>query len=114
MADNRIDLSNLLHDVMIECGDDDNVYYQPPESMKLKYPCIIYTLRTLTSDYANNAPYRSTVSYDVTYITRNPDSQVPVKLLSLPQFAFDRYYPFENLHHYAYTTTSTLKEDSNG
>ena len=114
MEVNRKELSDLLHQVMSDCGDDVNVYFQPPETVKLKYPCIIYRLRTMTSDYADDVPYHSTVGYDITYITRDPTSKVPVKLLSLPQFAFDRYYPFENLHHYAYTTTSTLKEDFNG
>lgn len=114
MEANRNELSNLLHRILFECGEDENVYFQPPETVKLKYPCIIYQLRTMTSDYADDVPYRSTIGYDVTYITRDPMSDVPVKLLSSPQFAFDRYYAFENLHHYAYTTTSTLKEEING
>lgn len=114
MEANRESLSEILHKALSDCGEDENVYFQPPETVKLKYPCILYKLRTLTSEYANDDPYHKMIGYDVTYITRDPKSKVPTKLLGLPQFAFDRYYTFENLHHYAYTTTSTLKEDLNG
>ena len=113
MEANRQELSDLLKAAMSSCGEAPKLYFQPPESVKLVYPCIIYHLRTLTSDYANDAPYRLTTGFDITYITRSPTSKVPTKLAKLPCVGFDRYYVSDNLHHYAYTSTTTLKEDFN-
>lgn len=114
MEVNRLELSGVLEDVMSRCGENPQLYFQPPETVKLVYPCIIYKLRTMTSSYADNAPYMTTIGYDITYITRSPTSKVPVELSKEPMFGFDRYYTANNLHHYAYTFTNTLKEVPNG
>ena len=47
---NRIDLYNLLVGIL----GTRNVYYQPPESLKLKYPCIVYNRRNISNVDANN------------------------------------------------------------
>ena len=39
MMMSRERLSAILHEVL----GSDNVYYQPPESVKMKYPAIVYT-----------------------------------------------------------------------
>lgn len=114
MEANRKELSSILSSVQERCGETPHLYFQPPESVKLEYPCILYRLRTMTNDYADNAPYRTVIGYDVTYITRSPVSEVPAELVKLPGFGFDRYYVSDNLHHYAYTASSTLKEEING
>lgn len=114
MEANRQELSSRLKAVMEECGEEPHLYFQPPETVKLEYPCIIYRLSTLRNVYADDIPYNTRVSYDVTYITRSPTSTVPARLMKESLFNFSRYYTAENLHHYAYTTTNTLKEVSNG
>lgn len=112
MEANRLELSSVLHEILESCGEPSNVYFQPPESVKLLYPCIIYHLKNLPSSYADDEPYHKRISFDITYITRSPSSKVPDALLSLPMTAFDRYYTAENLHHYVYTNTSTLRSDN--
>lgn len=114
MEANRKELSSILFSVQESCGEDPHLYFQPPEDVKLVYPCILYRLRTMTNDYADDRPYRNVIAYDITYITRSPVSKVPTELAKLPGFGFDRYYVSDNLHHYAYTASSTLKEESNG
>lgn len=114
MEVNRLELSAKLEAIMTECGETPHLYFQPPESVKLQYPCIIYRLRTFDSEYADNRPYMTAIAYTVTYITRAHDSKVPARLAKEPQFGFDRYYPAESLHHYVYNTSNTLKEVSNG
>lgn len=111
MEVNRIELHGILQDVMVAGGETPLLYYQPPESVKLAYPCIIYKLADLTADYADDVPYRRAIRFDITYITRSPISSVPDVLSLQPQFAFDRYYTFENLHHYAYNATFSTKEE---
>ena len=113
MEVNRQELHSLLVGILSTESDSPHVYFQAPESVKLVYPCILYKLRTMTSDYADDIPYVSTIGYDVTYITRSPVSTVPALLLKEQYMAFDRYYVADNLHHYAYTYTNTLKEVPN-
>lgn len=110
MEANRLELREKLQQFMEDCGEIPRLYFQPPETVKLEYPCMIYHLKALTSRKANNRPYHKTIGFDITYITRSPASNVPDRILDEPLFAFDRYYTAENLHHYAYTFTDTLKE----
>lgn len=110
MEVNRKELSAKLSSLMEECGEEPKLYFQPPESVKLEYPCIVYHLRTMTSQYAEDAPYKVNVGFDITYITRSPTSQFPAKIVKQPQIGFDRYYTSDGLHHYAYTFTDTMKE----
>lgn len=93
----RDKLSAMLHDIC------DNVYYQPPESVKLKYPCIIYERRTGDTLYANNLPYKFTYCYDVTVIDPDPDSDLPLKVAALPMCKMDRCFTSDNLNHTAFT-----------
>jgi hypothetical protein len=111
MEANRLELHDILEEAMRASGEAPLLYYQAPESVKLAYPCIIYKLSDLTAEYADDAPYLRTIRFDVTYITRSPITKVPDTLSLLPQFAFDRYYTFENLHHYAYNATFSMKEE---
>ena len=41
----RLDLDDTLREIM---GDKGSVYFQPPENLKMKYPCIRYSLMTYT------------------------------------------------------------------
>ena len=94
--DRRLD----LHAKLVGMLGTDNVYFDPPESVKIKYPCIIYTRRSGDSLYANDMPYRFTQSYDVTYIDRNPDSDTLLKIATgFPMVRYDRHYTADNLHH---------------
>ena len=58
-----------------------NVYFQPPESKKLKYDCVVYRRSNITSIYANNNNYKNDNYYEVTLIYRDPDSALPKNLL---------------------------------
>lgn len=51
-----------------------NVYFQPPESAKLKYPCIVYKHVVGRTDYADDIPYHFNRPYEITLITQDPDS----------------------------------------
>lgn len=76
-----------------------NVYYQPPETLKMKYPAIVYAKSNIKSRRANNSVYSFLICYDITVIDRKPDNPVIVKLLELPYCSFDRHYEADNLHH---------------
>lgn len=59
------------------------VYFQPPETAKMVYPCIVYNRDPAWTDSANNGLYRRIQRYQVTVIDRNPDSLIPDKVAEL-------------------------------
>ena len=76
------------------------VYYQPPESVKLQYDCIVYNLRNIDILYADDVNYRPQRSYDITVIYKNQDSPISESLIRLfPAIRFDRHYVADNLYH---------------
>lgn len=96
----RLKLSEVFHEI---CS---NVYFQPPESVKLKYPCIIYEKRSGDTSFADDVPYHFTWSYTITVIDPNPDSEIPDKVAMLPMCRVDRCFTSDNLNH----TTFVLYE----
>lgn len=89
----RMKVSDMLHDIC------DHVYYQPPESVKLVYPCIIYERRSGDTRFADNLPYTFTMGYTVTVIDKDPDSDIPLQVAKLPMCRMDRCFTSDNLNH---------------
>lgn len=94
MAD-RLDLQGLLEELL----ESRNVYYQPPESVKMQYPAIRYSKKNIQSVYANNSKYLMRDCYELIVISRTPDHPVIKKLLALPYCSYDRPYIADNLYH---------------
>ena len=88
-----------LHSVLQELLGSSNVYYQPPESIKMQYDAIRYSKKTINSKYANDKKYSMIDCYEIIVISRLPDNPVIKKLLSLPYCSYDRHYIADNLHH---------------
>ena len=88
-----------LHSVLQELLGSSNVYYQPPESIKMQYDAILYSKKTIDSKYANDRKYSMIDCYEIIVISRLPDNPVIKKLLSLPYCSYDRHYVADNLHH---------------
>lgn len=91
----RLKLHQILRDVL----GTGNVYFQPPENLQMKYPCIIYGRVKPNTKYANNDLYAQTKRYKVTVVDKNPDSLIPDKVARLPLCIFDRHYNKDNLNH---------------
>lgn len=87
-----------------------NVYFQPPASFKLSYPCIVYSVNRVDRRFANNNGYIDSIGYSVTYISRSSDDSKAMALLSLPNAFFDRFYVADNLSHYSYTIYNQKEE----
>lgn len=97
----RLDLQALLETLFASSGDA-FVYFQPPENVKLRYPCIIYSRDSGKTKFANNKPYTHQLRYAVTVIDKNPDSEIREKVAMLPMCAFERHYTSDNLNHDVY------------
>lgn len=92
-----------LHEELCELLGSRNVYFQPPSSVKMKYPAIVYSLDELETTYANDSIYSTNVRYALTYIDTDPESVKVKELLKLPYCRFNRFYISDNLNHYTYT-----------
>lgn len=100
MAKTRIELQEALEDFL----GSHNVWYQPPETIKLKYPCIIYEMSRISQVYADNISYLKNKEYSVTIIHRDADSTLPDDILDYFQgISFDRSYRADNLYHEVFT-----------
>ena len=94
-----------LHENLEDILGSENVYFQPPSSITLKYPCIIYAYEDLVTLHANNASFINRDRYTVTMITKDPMPEETLeKLNEMPYTSFDRHYASDNLHHFAFTT----------
>lgn len=79
-------------------------YFQPPASIQLKYPCIIYTYSNERILHANNSVYKEEDEYDVMLITKDPlPDEIMTEIRDLPYTRFSRHFVKDNLHHFSYT-----------
>lgn len=93
-----------LHEELCELLESRNVYFQPPESTKLAYPCIVYSTSGVFKLNANNRLYRSRKAYEVIVIDYDPDSDIYDQILEhFPMCRFDRMYISDNLNHFVLT-----------
>ena len=57
-----------LHDKLVELLGNNNVYYQPPESLKMGYPAIRYSKSDIESRYADGMNYSNFTRYEIVVI----------------------------------------------
>lgn len=96
---NRLSLQTLFEELL----GSRNVYYDPPESVKMHYDAIRYSRINIVNTHANDSVYMQDDCYEVIAIYRDPDSELPRKISRLPKCAFDRHYVADNLHHDVFT-----------
>ena len=95
----RPDLQKALVNVL----GSKNVYFQPPESVKLQYPCIIYEEARGSSIRADDRLYLYRKAYSVVYIDKNPDADVPDKIRDFLLCDSGSPYKADNLNHWPFT-----------
>lgn len=91
-----------LHEILCGILGTRNVYFQPPASVRMNYPAIVYGLDDIENTYANDRVYLFTKRYFVTVIDRNPDSLIVDEVALLPMCRFSRSYTKDNLNHYVF------------
>lgn len=98
MARPRSELQEILEDLL----GSQNVYFQPPNGITMRYPAITYEWDDEDVQYADNERHRVHRRYTVTVYDRDPDSLLPEKVAKLPYCSFDRFFPANNLNHFVY------------
>lgn len=96
MAD-RIGLHNILTSI---CP---HVYFNPPETLKMEYPCIVYKLASIENRNADNIKYKTDIFYDLTYISKTSDMSTVMAINTLRYCRPGKPYVVDNLHHYTFT-----------
>ena len=104
--DHRLELHETLCDVL----GSRNVYFQPPESVRMQYPCIVYRLYDIDNNHGDNLPYLQFFGYEVTLIHKDPDNTVAEALSRLPSCRFNRFFTSENLNHYVFVLYTSGKK----
>ena len=103
MSNSRFEQRRLeLHELLAELLGSRNGYYQPPESVRMKYPAIKYSRDDIQNTFANNNVYMQQYAYEITVIDEDPDSEIVDKISKLPTARFERHYTSDDLNHDIY------------
>lgn len=98
MGKSREDLQQMLETVT----KSKNIYFQPPSSLYMSYPAVVYMLEDIDNTFASNSVYIQTKTYNLTVIDKDPDSEMMVIISKLPKCRFDRLFKSENLNHFVF------------
>lgn len=91
-----------------------NAYFQPPASISMRYPCIVYHYRGDSVLHADNKLYKMIDEYEATLITKDPmPDEMMDAIINLPYARYDRHYIGDNLHHYLFTI-KVIERNTNG
>lgn len=89
-----------LHEELCELLGSRNVYFQPPESKKIEYDCIVYHRSGYNVKNANDNKYLLNDRYELEYIYRNPDSDLTKQIIKHFMYCrHDRHFVSDNLNH---------------
>ena len=94
----RLDLQAMLENLL----GSRNVYYQPPLSVKMNYPAIVYSRDNFENNFANDNVYKQTNVYKLIVIDQNPDSDVVKKVSKLQYCRYNQNYSSQGLNHDVY------------
>lgn len=95
----RLELQSLLERIL----GSRNVYFQPPSSVKMQYPAIVYNRDDIYNHFADNEVYTQETRYNIIVIDSNPDSIHVVNISKIPRIKFVRHYVADNLYHDVFT-----------
>lgn len=93
-----------LHEELCNLLGSRNAYFQPPESVKMTYPGVRYSISRPNTKFANDSLYSLTNGYEITFIDKDPDADYITKMYATFQnVSFDRFYIADNLNHWSFT-----------
>lgn len=94
-----------LHDELLKFCN--NVYFQPPPSVKMHYPAIVYSIYNMENTHADNDIYNQVMQYMVTIIDEDPDSKIFEAFKKYRRARFSRAYTADQLNHFTFTIYNT-------
>lgn len=95
----RLELQQKLIDIL----GSENVYFQPPATIQMSFPCFVYSLESPQYLRANGKVYRYINHYTLIYISRDPMDPMYERLLNeFDYISPDKPYKADNLMHYPF------------
>lgn len=92
-----------LHARLVDLLGSNQVYFRDPGKVSMKYPAIVYNTGDIQLKYADDIVYKNTTRYDVAIIDKDPDSDLPDKMIESFEYCrFSRYFVADNLNHYLF------------
>ena len=80
------------------------VYFQPPATLTMSYPCIVYEYSQPLDKKADNRAYLSHMQYQVTFITKDQDTTIPREIKEkLTYCSQERIFVTDGLYHFPFT-----------
>lgn len=95
----RTDLQAILQNII----GKGRIYFQPPSTVRMTYPCIVYERSRIDSDHADNNIYKTDNQYTVTVIYTDPESDLPFKVANIPTARHSTHFITDNLYHDVFT-----------
>lgn len=93
-----------LHEKLLALFGSNHVYFQPPPTIKMSYPAIVYKFDGIYERPANNRMYIAENGYTVTFIHKDPDVTYSEDMYAaFAMCSFDRRFVSDNLYHDVYT-----------
>ena len=94
-----------LHTELVEILGTTHAYYQPPESVKIEYPAIIYKKSDIINSHAGNSVYSQNNKYQIIVADKNPDSDIVKKVSKMDTCRFAKHYTSKNMNYYVFEIT---------
>lgn len=99
MNNKRIEFHHKLEEVL----GSTNVYFQPPENLRMQFPAIVYSLSNIQNRFADNTVYQQNTAYNVIMINKNPDNDITYVLSRFKYSSFNNRYVSDGLYHDSFT-----------
>ena len=103
MGNKQQELDLRLRDILTECNVDlseGHIYFQPPESLRMVYPALVYNVSRRDYEQADNQLYAQFLIWDLTWISKTPlDFVVDALLSQLECCVPTREYVSDGLYH---------------
>ena len=106
MANTRLTLQGKLEEIL----GSRNVYYNPPESQKMNFPCIVYTKTYIKGIHADNNKYLDFTTYKITVVSKTPDHPAGKAIHNLPTTEFSTNYVKNGFYHEVYILNQKEKQ----
>lgn len=88
-----------LQAVLEAAQGSENVYFEPPETVRMQYPCIVYSRENPHKTYADNQGYIYEQRYSLTLISRDADNPVVDTIGRMPKASWLRGFKADGLNH---------------
>ena len=91
----RLELQTMLENLL----GSQEVYFQPPASVKMQYPAIVYSRNSIDNTHADDDVYKQSLEYQVIVIDTDPDSEIAMKVSRISRCRYERHYVADGLNH---------------